>query len=183
MTETPSTDIAQQVKKGSGWLLVIGVLFLVAGIFAIAYPLAATAGVILMIGWLLVFGGMFRFFDAFATRQSGGFAWKVIGSILYVLAGIVTLKHPMGGALTLTLVLGTFFVIEGISKTAAAIEMKPLKGWGWAMFDGVLGILLGIIVLVFLPGASLWLIGLLLGIKLISAGWDLTFFSLILRKA
>ncbi|MGB6648563.1 MAG: HdeD family acid-resistance protein [Bacteroidota bacterium] len=183
MADTSSTDIAQEVKKSSGWLLLTGILFIVAGIFAIAYPLAATGGGVLMIGWLLVVGGIFRFFDAFATRQGGGFAWKVIGSILYVLAGIVTLKHPMGGALTLTLVLGTFFVIEGISKTAAAIELKPLKGWGWAMFDGVLGILLGIIVLVFLPGASLWLVGMLLGIKLIFAGWDLTFFSLVLKKA
>ena len=85
--------------------------------------------------------------------------------------------------MTLTLVLGTFFVIEGISKTAAAIELKPLKGWGWAMFDGIVGILLGILVLVFLPGASVWLIGLLLGIKLIFAGWDLIFLSMALKKA
>jgi uncharacterized membrane protein HdeD (DUF308 family) len=183
MTDSPSTDAGRNAKRGSGWLLVMGILFLVAGMFAIAYPLAATAGVVLMIGWLLVFGGIFRFIDAFATRSSGGFAWKIIGSILYVLAGIVTLKYPMGGAMTLTLVLGTFFVIEGISKTAAAVELQPLKGWGWAMFDGIVGILLGIVVLVFLPGASLWLIGLLLAIKLIIAGWDLIFLSQVLKKA
>jgi uncharacterized membrane protein HdeD (DUF308 family) len=183
MTDAPSTGAGREVKRSSGWILLMGILFLLGGLCAIAYPLAATAGIILMIGWLLVLGGMFRFIDAFATRSSGGFAWKIIGSILYVLAGIVTLKYPMGGAMTLTLVLGTFFVIEGISKTAAAIELKPLKGWGWGMFDGVVGILLGILVLVFLPGASLWLIGLLLGIKLIFAGWDLVFLSLALKKS
>ena len=69
------------------------------------------------------------------------------------------------------------------SKTAFAAEIKPLKGWVWSMFDGALTILFGILVLAFLGDAALWLVGLLLGIKLLFAGWDLVYLGLALKKA
>ena len=73
--------------------------------------------------------------------------------------------------------------MEGISKTAFATDMKPLAGWSWAMFDGVLGIVFGGVILLFLPQAALWLIGLMLGIKLLVGGWEMIFLSLALKKA
>lgn len=106
-----------------------------------------------------------------------------MGSLIYLLAGIFILKFPLSGAVTLTLIMGMFFIIEGISKTAFAAEIKPLKGWRWSMFDGALTILFGILVLTFLGNSALWLVGLLLGIKLLFAGWDLVYLGLALKNA
>ena len=182
-TENAVREFAQGVKKNWGLVLFMGVMFIIGGMLAIIYPLLATGGVVLILGWVILVSGIFRFVDALATMKQGGFIWKILGSLLYILAGIFILKFPLSGALTLTLILGMFFIIEGISKTAFAAEIKPLKGWGWTMFDGALTILFGILVLAFLGNAALWLVGLLLGIKLLFAGWDLVYFGLALKKA
>jgi len=180
---SPITEFADGVKKNWGVVLFMGVLLIFGGMLAIIYPLLATGGVVLILGWVILVSGIFRFVDAFATMKQGGFIWKIMGGLLYILAGIFILKFPLTGAVTLTLILGMFFIIEGISKTAFAAEIKPLKGWGWSMFDGVLTILFGILVLAFLGNAALWLIGLLLGIKLLFSGWDLVYLGLALKKA
>ena len=179
----PITEFAQGVKKNWGVILFMGVLLIIAGVSAISYPWLWTGGVVLMLGWVILVSGIFRFVDALATMKQGGFIWKIMGSLLYILAAILILKFPLTGAVTLTLILGMFFIIEGISKTALAAEIKPLKGWVWTMFDGALTILFGILVLAFLGNAALWLVGLLLGIKLIFAGWDLVYLGLALKKA
>jgi uncharacterized membrane protein HdeD (DUF308 family) len=177
------TGFVQEVKKNWGLVFFMGIMFVIAGILAIGYPHVWTTGIILMIGWILAITGVVRLVDALFTQKQGGFAWKIIGSILYVLSGIILLKFPLTGSLTLTFIIGTFLIIEGISKTAFAADMRPLPGWNWAMFDGVLSIIFGGVVLIFLPSAALWLIGLLLGIKLLVAGWDMIFFGLALKKA
>ncbi len=182
-TNNPIAEFALGVRKNWGLILFMGVLLIIAGVSAISYPWLWTGGVVLMLGWVILVSGIFRFVDAFATMKQGGFIWKIMGSLLYILAGIFILKFPLTGAVSLTLILGMFFIIEGISKTAFAAEIKPLKGWGWTMFDGALTILFGILVLTFLDNAALWLVGLLLGIKLLFAGWDLVYLGLALKKA
>jgi uncharacterized membrane protein HdeD (DUF308 family) len=179
----PIAEFAKGVKKNWGVILIMGILFIIGGVSAISYPLLWTGGVVLMLGWVILLGGVFRLVDAFATMKHGGFIWKIMGSLIYILTSIFILKFPQTGAVTLTLTLGLFFIVEGISKTAFAAEIKPFKGWEWTMFDGVLTLLFGILVLAFLGGASLWLIGLLLGIKLLFAGWDLVYLGLALKKA
>ena len=182
-SDNPIAEFAQDVKKNWGLILFMGILFILGGMLAISYPLLATGSVVLVLGWVILVSGIFRFVDAFATMKQGGFIWKIMGSLLYILAAILILKFPLTGAVTLTLILGMFFIIEGISKTALAAEIKPLKGWVWTMFDGALTILFGILVLTFLGNAALWLVGLLLGIKLLFAGWDLVYLGLALKNA
>ena len=182
-TTNPVQHFAEGVKSKWWLVLLMGTLFIVGGTLSIIYPFIATGGIVIVIGWIILVSGVFRFIDAFATMKQGGFIWKIIGSLLYILAGIFILKFPLSGALTFTFLLGIFFIIEGISKTALAAEIKPLKGWGWSMFDGVLTIAFGIFVLAFLGSAAIWLIGLLVGIKLLFAGWDLVYLGLALRKA
>jgi uncharacterized membrane protein HdeD (DUF308 family) len=182
-TDNPIAEFAQGVKKNWGVILFMGILFIIGGVSAISYPLLWTGGVVLMLGWVILFSGIFRFVDAFATMKQVGFIWKIMGSLLYILAGIFILKFPLTGAVTLTLILGMFFIIEGISKTALAAEIKPLKGWVWTMFDGAITILFGILILSFLGNSALWLVGLLLGIKLLFAGWDLVYLGLALKNA
>ena len=182
-TNNPIAEFAQGVKKNWGLILFMGVLFIIGGLSAISYPWLWTGGVVLMLGWVILVSGIFRFVDAFATMKQGGFIWKIMGSLFYILAGIFILKFPLTGAVTLTVTIGMFFIIEGISKTAFAAEIKPFKGWGWTMFDGALTIFFGILILTFLGDAALWLVGLLLGIKLLFAGWDLVYLGLALKNA
>ena len=163
-------------------LLIFGVLFIVGGLFAIIYPLAVTGGIVLLLGWILFLGGIFKFLNAITTSKHSGFSWRIISSILYVLAGVFILKNPMVGALSIVVIIGLFFIIEGIAEASFASEMKPNEGWGFLMFSGILTIIFGILILFVFPKATLVFIGILVGIKMIFAGWDLISLSRRLKK-
>jgi len=68
------------------------------------------------------------------------------------------------------LLLIVFFMIEGISKVVFALTIRPFPNWGWVLGSGLIGILLSVILWVRIPVTAVWLIGLLLGIELISVG-------------
>jgi len=163
-------------------LQIFGILFIVGGLFAIIYPLAVTGGIVLLFGWVLFIGGIFKFLNAISTSKQTGFSWRIISSILYVLAGIAILKNPMVGALSIVLIVGMFFIIEGIAEASFASELKPNEGWGFIMFSGILTILFGIMILFVFPETTLVVIGILVGIKMIFAGWDLISLSRRLKK-
>jgi uncharacterized membrane protein HdeD (DUF308 family) len=51
-----------------------------------------------------------------------------------------------------------------------AFRLKPQRGWGWVLFDGLLSIALAILIVIGWPQSSLAIIGLLTGFSLISTG-------------
>ncbi|TGT57205.1 HdeD family acid-resistance protein, partial [Mesorhizobium sp. M2E.F.Ca.ET.166.01.1.1] len=91
---------------------------------------------------------------------------QLISVILAMMIGLLFLRHPGNGLLTVTLLLIVFFMIEGISKLVFALTIHPFPNWGWVLGSGVVGILLSLILWVRIPGTAAWLIGLLLGVEL-----------------
>ena len=84
--------------------------------------------------------------------------------------------------LTITLLLIVFFMIEGISKVAFALTIRPFPHWGWVLASGLVGILLALILWANLPVTAVWPIGLLLGINLISFGAAIAYLAWQVRK-
>ena len=114
------------IKKASGWLIAIGVLFVVLGLSAIAEPLIAGLAIAFLVGWLLIIGGAMHFVAAFG----GGGIWRVIVQILigivYVLGGVYFLTHPLLGLGTLTLLLAG--IILAVSDWPKPKKAHPLPG-------------------------------------------------------
>src|SRR3712207_2518853 len=79
-----------------------------------------------------------------------------------LLIGVLFLRDPAQGLLTITLLLIIFFMIEGISKVVFALTIRPFPNWGWVLASGLVGILLALILWANLPITALWLIGVLL---------------------
>jgi uncharacterized membrane protein HdeD (DUF308 family) len=100
-----------------------------------------------------------------------------------VLIGLLFLRHPGNGLLTITLLLIVFFMIEGISKVVFALTIRPFPNWGWVLGSGLMGILLSLILWVRIPVTAVWLIGLLLGIELISVGAAIAYLAWQVRKS
>ena len=50
--------------------------------------------------------------------------------------------------------------------------------WGWMLASGILDIVLGVLLILGLPGTALWAIGLLLGLNLLFGGWALILMAL-----
>jgi uncharacterized membrane protein HdeD (DUF308 family) len=83
-----------------------------------------------------------------------------------VIVGVLLLRHPGEGLLTLTLLLIVFFIVEGISKVIFSLTVRPFPNWGWVLASGIVGILLALYLWANLPITAVWLLGVLLGIQL-----------------
>lgn len=164
---------AEALKKYRIWYMIYGIVLIALGLFAIAMPYVATLAVELMVGWLLVIGGVFGLVAAFSGGQSTpGFWWNLLVAVLYLLAGVALLWHPVAGAVTLTLILVAYLIAGGITKAVMSMNMRNIvpKAWGWMLFSALVDIALAALILSGWPGSAGWVIGLLVGINLLMTG-------------
>ena len=75
---------------------------------------------------------------------------------------------------TLTLVLAAYFFVDGIFEIVWAFRLRPIKGWGWALFSGVVALALGIMIWRQFPVSGMWAVGTLAGIHMIFGGSSVT---------
>jgi len=158
------------MQKLSGWFLALGVLLIISGFVIMLFPVAGTFAVEILFGILLLVGGIGQVIMSFLARKWSGFFLTLLAGLLYVVAGILLLFYPLQGAITLTLLLGVFLLIAGILKIALSSKIKPRMHYEWLMFDGIITILLGFLILMAWPSDSLWVIGLLFGIDVLFSG-------------
>jgi uncharacterized membrane protein HdeD (DUF308 family) len=158
------------VRHYSFWYLVQGVLLFVGGVLAILYPLLSAVAIIVLMGWLLIFSGVIQGISLIGARHVPHVWLQLISAILGILIGFLFLRDPGQGLVTITLLLIIFFMIEGISKVVFALTIRPIAHWGWVLASGIVGVVLSFFLLAYLPLTATWLIGLLLGIQLISVG-------------
>src|ERR1700730_10517079 len=149
-----------------------GIVLLVLGVIAIVVPPIATIAVELLIGWLWLVSGVVGLIATLRARSAPGFVWSLVSAILGIVAGIVLLGWPLSGALSLTLILTVFLVLEGVVSILYALEHKrELSGrWGAMLFSGIVDLILAGIIFAGLPGTAAWAIGLLVGINLVFGG-------------
>ncbi len=164
--------VASTLREHWVLFLVEGIVLLVLGLAAILIPAIATLAVEILIGWLFLVSGIVGLITTFWMRQAPGFWWSLLSGLLGVAAGVALLASPVSGALSLTLILIVFFMIEGIASIMFALEHKrELSGrWGWMLASGVIDLILAGIIFVGLPGTAAWAIGLLVGINLVFGG-------------
>ncbi|MDR6633998.1 uncharacterized membrane protein HdeD (DUF308 family) [Phyllobacterium sp. 1468] len=160
----------ETVKRYSLWYLIQGALLVAAGVLAIIYPILSSVAVIIMLGWLLIISGVAQGISLVGARHVPHFWLQLISVFLAFLIGFLFLRDPAQGLLTVTLLLIVFFMIEGISKIVFALTIRPFPYWGWVLASGLVGVLLSLVLWASLPVTALWLVGLLLGIQLISVG-------------
>jgi uncharacterized membrane protein HdeD (DUF308 family) len=149
-----------------------GIVLLVLGLLAIVVPQIATIAVAVFIGWILLVSGAVGLLATFRMRTAPGFWWSLISAILGIVAGILLFRSPVSGALSLTVILTAFLIIEGIVSILFALEHKrELSGrWGAMLFSGLVDLFLAGIIIEGLPGTAAWAIGLLIGVNLVFGG-------------
>ena len=168
----PLQALATSVRKHWVMFLVEGIVLLGLGLLAILIPPLATLGVTILLGWLFLISGIMGLIATFWARQAPGFWWSLLSAVLSIAAGLVLLASPASGALSLTLILIVFFVIEGVASVMYALEHRQqLSGrWGWMLASGIIDLVLAAIIFAGLPGTAAWALGLLVGINLVMGG-------------
>src|SRR5215471_5094564 len=159
-----------EVKSRAGWGIVLGILTAVLGLLLIAYPLFAATVTTIFIGSILVLAGVLDVVQALRVHTVGGFFARLLLGVVYGFAGVVLLLYPLRGVAVLTVVLGVILLIEAGSTAALAFQLKPLSGWGWLLFDAVITVILGFLILAHWPASSIWAIGTLVGVAVLMRG-------------
>jgi uncharacterized membrane protein HdeD (DUF308 family) len=164
--------------------LVEGVVLLVLGATAVVLPPIATLAVTILFGWLFLVSGVVGLFTSFWMRHAPGFWWSLLSAALGIVVGAMLLGSPLVGALSLTLVLIAFFLIEGVVSIMFALDHKrELSGqWGWMLMSGVIDLVLAVMIFAGLPSTASWAVGLLVGINMIFGGTALIAMALHARK-
>ena len=160
-------------------LMAVGILAIVIGCIAILVPAVASVGTAIFIGWILVIAGAVLVAAAFSAHSIGTVVLRLIWAALTVIVGIWLIVEPHNGTLTLTLILGIYFLFMGLTRITVAFLARGQQNAGWVGLSGFCGLLIGILVLAKFPSSADWAIGLLVGIDLIFAGWTLTSVALV----
>ena len=165
--------------------LIEGILLVVLGLAAIIVPSVASVAITIFVGSLFLISGAVGLALTFWTREMPGFWWSLLSALLAIVAGIVLLARPIQGTLTLTIILGIYFLAEGVFTIMYALEHRRelSERWGWVLASGILDLLLAGLIIAGLPGTALWAIGLLVGIDMLFGGASLIGMALAARNA
>jgi uncharacterized membrane protein HdeD (DUF308 family) len=179
------TKMRDAVREHWKALLIEGILLAILGLVAMVVPAAASLAVTILLGWLFLISGIAGLALTFWARELPGFWWSLISAALAVLAGGILLAQPAQGTLTLTIVVGAYFLAEGVATIMYALEhRRELSGrWSWMLIAGLMDILIAVIIITGLPGSALWAIGLLVGVNLLFGGATLIGVALAARNA
>jgi uncharacterized membrane protein HdeD (DUF308 family) len=174
---------AQIVRHASTWSIVWGVLLILFGMLAISSPFLAAVAVNVVIAWLIILAGVVHLILAFHVHRAGSVIWKLLVGLAYLFFGAYLTMHPVMGVASLTLVLASLFLIEGILDIVLFFRMRSVRGSSWVLVDGIITLLLGLMIYLQWPSSSVWAIGTLVGVSMIISGVTRVMLSLAVRKA
>jgi uncharacterized membrane protein HdeD (DUF308 family) len=173
----------ETVKRYSLWYLIQGVLLVVAGVLAIISPIIASVAIVFLLGWVLIISGVLQAVGLIGASNVPHFWLQLISAVLAILIGVLLLRSPDSGLLVMTMLLIVYFMVEGIAKVIFALTIRPFPNWGWVLASGVVGILLAFILWANMPLTASWMLGLMLGVLLVSEGSALTYLAWHVHKA
>jgi uncharacterized membrane protein HdeD (DUF308 family) len=184
ITQTMNVDsAAAPLGRHWGWLLALGVVEIIAGCIATAVPVIASLAATAVFGAVLLVTAILQLVHAFQVRAWPRSAWYGLSGLFYAVAGLLVVASPLGGALTLAVLMGILFIAEGTLRVAFGMSARPVIGWGWLVAGGIGSLFVGVILLLGWPATALWATGLLLGINLIFTGLTRITLALVSRTA
>jgi uncharacterized membrane protein HdeD (DUF308 family) len=176
--------IRDTVRVHSGLFLAQGIIMTLLGIAAVIWPQISSVAVDVYVGWMFLLSGMLGLAMMFFAPNVAGFLWSLLTGALALFVGVLLLWHPIEGTASLTLVLVSFFIVEGLFQIAAAVAYRSAlpESWGWMLFSGIADLVLAGLIISGWPGSASWALGLIVGVNLISSGVALTMVAIAARK-
>ena len=166
-----------------GWILAVGIVFVLLGTVALGTLLTATVLSIYFVGVLLLFGGVAQALQAFAFHGGNNIGTHLLMSGLYLIAGYLVIENPVATSIMLTLLLAAALVILGLVRTLAAMEHRRYRSWGWLLASGLLTMAIGFLIALQWPLSGFWAIGMFVGIDLIFHGLSYMGLGMAVRDA
>lgn len=172
----------ETLRARCGWIVALGVVYLIAGFVALYSVALATVASVFVVGIAMVFAGAAEIVNAFQLKSWGKFLLWIALGVLYIVAGILTFENPLLVAKILTLMLGAALIVSGIMRIVLAYSMKEGRSWFLVAVSGGITVFLGAVILVNWPVSSVYILGIFLGIDLVFAGVGWIFLGLGLKS-
>lgn len=167
-------------SKVARWSFIVGGLLALLGFLAVAAPWAAATTVAMLCGAALVTAGGSQVAMTAGTLTWRGFWLTLACGMLSIVAGVGMLVLPQAGVEALVTFLAIVLLFEAAAKLSAAFIVPSGLPWGWLLLDGVVTFILGGVLLTAKPAAAEVLLGIFVGVNLLSsaamflgAGWSL----------
>jgi uncharacterized membrane protein HdeD (DUF308 family) len=170
------------VKRASTLTILWGVSLICLGMLALASPLVAAVAVNVLVAWLIVLAGVVHLVVAFHSREAGSVIWRLLVGLAYLCFGGYLIARPVAGVASLTLLLASLFLVEGIFNIALFFRAPSALRSSWFLLDGIVTLLLGLMIYLQWPSSSAWAIGTLVGVSLIFSGLTRVMVALAVRK-
>jgi uncharacterized membrane protein HdeD (DUF308 family) len=174
MTEQARPDAADmlgQLGRHWGWPLAFGIITLLAGVIALAWPGRTLVVIAVLFGIQLIVSGIFRFVAALASDDLTG-GTRVLLALLGALSliiGLYAVRHIFISLLALALLFGIYWTVSGAVELFTALSHRGMNGRGWTGTMGALSIVAGIILLAY-PGISLLTLAVVVSVWLLIFG-------------
>jgi uncharacterized membrane protein HdeD (DUF308 family) len=164
-------DMVARVGRHWGWVLAFGIITLLTGIAALAWPGRTLVVVAVLFGVQLIVMGIFRFAGALASDDLTGGTRALLALLgaLSLIIGLYAVRHVLITLLALALLLGIFWIVSGAVELFTALSHRQMRGRGWNAVMGIFSVLAGIVVLAY-PGISLLVLAVVLSVWLLVFG-------------
>ena len=174
-----ASDVAA-VHRQWGWYLALGIVLILAGVYALYAEGLATLASVIALGIVLLIAGIAQIVSAFMARGAGHVILLLLIGFLDIIVGFALLQHPALGALTITLLLAALFLFGGIFRFVSALWLQ-FPNYGWVAASGVISFILGVLLWIQWPISAFWFIGFAVGLNFIFAGIAWTSMALRLK--
>jgi uncharacterized membrane protein HdeD (DUF308 family) len=160
-----------RVGRHWGLLMVFGVITVALGLAAVVWPGITLLAAAIVFGVQLIVAGIYRLVTAFSVPDASGGSRVLLAllGVLSLIIGLYALRHVLLTIIALALLLGIFWIVNGVIELFTAGSHREMRGRGWRAAMGVLSILAGLVLLA-IPGISLVALVVVLSIWLIIFG-------------
>jgi len=183
MSTTTTPSPAVDLSKSRGWLLAGGILSILVGFMAMGSPYLFTVVIAQFIAIFALVSGVISLGLAVFGKHSTHRLLDGVLALVRIAAGVVMLACLASSIAVITLILASFFLVEGAFQIVGAFGMRKHQGWVWTLISGIASVVLGLMVFNRWPSDSLFIIGLLYGINSIFWGVSLLTLGMAAKKA
>src|ERR1700722_1356891 len=174
--QAPSSVLA------ASWLatLILGVLTLILGLIVSFHPSGSLNVIAVLVGILMIISGIFHLIRVFDSAEQHR-VWLGIAGLLYVVIGVVLIRHLNLTVAVIGLIVGLTWIVSGLSALMSA-GAGSREGRGWWIFFGIVSLIAGIIVVAD-PISSVTVLATLLGIWFVVIGLFEVIGAFLIRRA
>src|SRR5262245_16726104 len=175
-------SLTADVRKATTWSIVLSLLMIAAGVLAIGIPMIAGVAITAIVGWLLIFSGLFHLAFAWRAGRPGAVLWQILLGLVYGAIGFYLIASPVAGLASLTLGIALYLFIEAVLELVLWSRLRDAPGRSWLMVDGIVTLVLAVMIWSTWPSSAVWVVGTLIGISMLFSGITRLMLSLAARR-